>query len=108
MRNLFINNYRKVIRNQIVFDFTDDLYHLNVSQNSRLSNPEELITVQEISCQINNLSDDFKIPFSLFLDGYKYNEISEKTKLPIGTVKSRIFSARKELQNNLKDMRYYN
>jgi RNA polymerase sigma-70 factor (ECF subfamily) len=108
MRNLFINNYRKVIRSQIIIDHTNDLYHLNATQNSKLDSPEESISVQEISYFINKLSDEFKIPFLLFLDGYKYNEISEKTKLPLGTVKSRIFSARKELQNKLKDMKYYN
>ena len=37
--------------------------------------------------------------------GYKYNEIAEKMNLPLGTVKSRIFFARKKLQVRFADYR---
>ena len=30
MRNIFINNYRKVVRDQTFVDQTDNLYHLNL------------------------------------------------------------------------------
>ena len=41
----------------------------------------------------------------MFLSGYKYNEIADKLNVPLGTVKSRIFFARQELQKVLKDFR---
>ncbi len=34
--------------------------------------------------------------------GYKYNEIAEHTGLPLGTIKSRIFTARKKLQERFR------
>jgi RNA polymerase sigma-70 factor (ECF subfamily) len=105
MRNIFINNYRKVIRNQTIIDQTEDLYHLNLSQDSGFDSPDGAYTIKEINLAINNLSNELKTPFSMFLAGYKYNEIAEKLTLPLGTVKSRIFFARKELQKSLKDMR---
>jgi RNA polymerase sigma-70 factor (ECF subfamily) len=108
MRNIFINNYRKILRNQVIIDQTEDLYHLNLSQGSKFDSPEESMTIKEITFIINSLNDELKIPFSLFMAGYKYNEISAKLELPLGTIKSRIFFARKELQKSLKDMRYYN
>ena len=108
MRNIFINNYRKELRNQIVIDQTDDLSKMNISENSKWENPEETITIKEIEFIINSLSDDLKIPFSMYLDGYKYNEISDELSLPLGTVKSRIFFARRELQRNLNGIRYNN
>ncbi len=37
--------------------------------------------------------------------GYKYNEIAEHMHLPLGTVKSRIFFARKKLQERFSDYR---
>jgi len=106
MRNIFINNYRKELRNQIMIDQTGDLLQLHTSQNSIGENPEETMTIKEIKFVINSLSDDLKIPFSMYLDGYKYNEISTKLELPLGTVKSRIFFARRELQRNLTAIRY--
>ncbi len=105
MRNIFINNYRKVVRSQTIIDKTEDLYHLNLSQDSGFDTPEGAFTIKEINQAINSLNNDLKMPFSLFLAGYKYNEISEKLNLPLGTVKSRIFFARQELQGNLKGMR---
>ena len=105
MRNIFINNYRKVLRSQIVIDQTGDLYLLDVSGDASRENPEETMTVKEIKFIINSLNDDLKIPLSMYLDGYKYNEISEKLALPLGTVKSRIYFARQELRKSLAEDR---
>jgi RNA polymerase sigma-70 factor (ECF subfamily) len=106
MRNIFINNYRKVLRSHIVIDQTEDLHHLNISLNAKSENPEESMSIKEITFIINSLNDDLKIPFIMFLDGYKYNEISDKLALPLGTVKSRIFFARKMLQRDLMESHY--
>lgn len=105
MRNIFINNYRKIVRSQTVFDQTEDLYHLNLPQDSGFDSPEGSMTIKEINYAIDSLNNDMKAPFSMFLAGYKYNEIADKLALPLGTVKSRIFFARQELQKKLKDVR---
>jgi RNA polymerase sigma-70 factor (ECF subfamily) len=78
---------------------------LNLPQDSGFESPEGSYTIKEINRAINELNSDLRIPFSLFLAGYKYNEIAVKLVLPLGTVKSRIFFARQELQKNLRDMR---
>lgn len=105
MRNIFINNYRKVVKSQTIIDQTENLYHLNLSQDSGLDSPDGTMTLKEINKAIHNLDSDMKTPFTLYLAGYKYNEISNKLNLPLGTIKSRIFFARQELQKSLKDMR---
>lgn len=105
MRNIFINNYRKVVRSATVIDQTEDLYHLNLPQESGLDTPEGSVAVGEITAVINSFSDDYRIPFSMHVQGYKYNEIAEKMNLPLGTIKSRIFFARQRLQSILKDYR---
>lgn len=105
MRNIFINNYRQNARKATVIDQTEDLYHLNISQDSGLSTPEGSYAVKEISLALNSFSDDYRIPFNMFVAGYKYNEIAEKMNLPLGTVKSRIFFARKTSREQLKDYR---
>ena len=105
MRNIFINNYRQTVRQATVIDKTEDLYHLNISQDSGINTPEGSYAVKEISVVLNSFSDDYRIPFNMFVAGYKYNEIADKLDLPLGTVKSRIFFARKRLREELKDYR---
>ncbi len=39
----------------------------------------------------------------MYIAGYKYAEIAETMQLPLGTIKSRIYFARKRLQVLLKD-----
>lgn len=105
MRNIFINNYHKVVRIQTVVDSSADLYNLDIVNESGFDSPENSYNIQEITKAINSLNNDFRLPFSMYLSGYKYNEIAEKLNLPLGTVKSRIFFARQELQRILKDFR---
>lgn len=103
MRNIFINNYRKGVRSATIVDQTEDLYHLNLPQESGLDTPDGSIAAKEITAAIDSFSDEFRIPFSMHVAGYKYNEIAEHMGLPLGTVKSRIFFARQRLQEMLKD-----
>ena len=72
MRNIFINNYRQTVRKSTVIDQTEDLYHLNISQDSGLSTPEGSYAVKEISAALDSFSDDYRIPFNMYVAGYKY------------------------------------
>lgn len=106
MRNIFINHYRRIMRSATVIDQTEDLYHLNIAQDSGMDTPEGSLSVKEITAAIDAFSDDYRIPFNMHIAGYKYSEIAEKLNLPLGTIKSRIFFARKKLQEQLKDYRH--
>lgn len=105
MRNIFINNYHKVVRVQTVVDQNADLYNLEVINESGFDSPDRAYQLGEINQAIENLDSDLRLPFSLYLGGYKYHEIADQLEIPIGTVKSRIFFARKELQNKLQAYR---
>ena len=89
-----------------MIDQTEDLFHLNICQDSGLDTPDGSYAVKEISKALNSFPDEYRIPFNMFVAGYKYNEIAEKMNLPLGTVKSRIFFARKNLRKQLKDYSY--
>ncbi len=106
MKNTFINNYRKLVRNKIVVDRTEDLYHFNLNQKQGFDSPESSYDVREITKSIASFSDMYRIPFSMHLEGFKYEEIAQKNNLPVGTVKSRIFLTRKKLQQQLKEYQY--
>lgn len=103
MHNIFVNNYRRFMRIQTTIENPENLYNLNIPQSSGFNTPEGRYTYMEIMSVINNFADEYKIPFTLHFRGYKYDEIAKKLGLPLGTVKSRIFFARKRLQEILKD-----
>lgn len=105
MRNIFINNYRRAVRSNTVVDRTEDLYHLNLPQDSGYQTPEGAFGVNEISEAIADFPEKYRIPFSMHVAGYKYNEIAEHMHLPLGTIKSRIFFARQALQQRFCDYR---
>ena len=98
MRNIFINNYRKTVRHAKIVDTTEDLYHINTSQESALETPDGSMTVKEINAILATFDEEFRVPFNMHVAGYKYSEIAEELNLPVGTVKSRIFFARKRLR----------
>ena len=94
MRNIFINNYHNIVRTQTVVDQDIDLYNLDIMNDSGFDNPDGAYQIQEITSAIESLNEELKVPFSMFVSGYKYNEIAEALDVPLGTVKSRIFFAR--------------
>lgn len=103
MRNIFINDYHKAVRAQGVIDQGADVYNVDTIFDSGFDSPAGSLDIQEITGAIHRLSDEMKLPFSMHLSGYKYEEISAKLGIPLGTVKSRIFFARQTLQKELRD-----
>ncbi len=101
MRNTFINNYRRNQRSRISRDSRKDLMELTVKDDYTFNKPEETLEFKEIWRNLNNVKDELLTPFKMHLSGYKYHEIAAHLKIPIGTVKNRIFHARKEVQKNL-------
>lgn len=66
---------------------------------SRLTSDE---TVQLVRRALLELAEEFRQPLVLKeMDGFSYDEIASILEIPIGTVRSRIFRARKELTEKL-------
>lgn len=111
MRNIFINNYRKKVKSNTIFDATDNQFYINSSTSKVANDASSKIMMDELQLLVDNLDDALRIPFLMYFYGYKYQEISEQLDLPLGTVKSRIFFARKELKDsidkNYKDVYHY-
>lgn len=105
LKNTFINNYNKAARQKTAFDNTKDAYYLNSGQAESSISPESTYAANEITKAIDALEDAYRIPFERFTHGFKYQEIADELDLPIGTVKSRIFFARKKLMEQLSDFR---
>lgn len=102
MRNTFINNYRRQKKSNVITDTSDNQYFLNSTKRIEKNDSERSFLAEDISKAMSEVSNDFTEPFIMYFNGFSYQEISEQLDLPLGTVKSRIFFARKELQSKLK------
>lgn len=102
MKNIFINNYRKKAKANTIMDSTDNLYYLNSGRQSIANGAESNIMMEELIQMVSGLDDSIRIPFLMHYQGFKYQEIADHLDLPLGTVKSRIFFARKELKQLIK------
>ena len=99
MKNTFINDYRKKVKSKSSLSDPQNGYSMMLGNES--PSPESSYHSEEINRSISQLSDDYRIPFTMFLEGYKYKEIADELDLPLGTVKSRIFFTRKRLEKVL-------
>lgn len=105
MRNIFINNYRKALRDQTYVDQSDNQFYLNQNIDIEGDSTEGSYDLKEMRRIVNALPKEYRIPFSMYVSGFKYREIADKLGLPLGTVKSRIYFTRQKLQEELKDFR---
>lgn len=103
MRNIFINNYHRSSRFNASADYIKEMYLDDLRSDYTFAPADYIYERDEIMSIIDGLNDDLRIPLVMHMEGYKYSEISKEKELPIGTVKSRIFLARKKLKNSLKD-----
>lgn len=105
MRNTFITNYRKKQKNRTVSEPVEELAY-GLESTTILSNQAEVnLRLQELMKMFDEISDLYTVPFLLHYRGYEYQEIAEQLQLPIGTIKSRIFTARQKMKD-LIESRY--
>lgn len=103
MKNTFISNYHKIEKRNSLVDPIDDEYQLTAPSTITHNEGSTNIAMNEINKAINSLDKTFREPFMMHFSGFKYEEIAEKLRIPMGTVKNRIHVARKTLMVALKD-----
>jgi RNA polymerase sigma-70 factor (ECF subfamily) len=101
MKNTFVDSYRRSQRRNINSDQITENYFINVAEPVGSDNPDSAFHASEISQNIDNLNDKLRVPFKMYVDGYKYTEIADELNMKIGTVKNRIFMSRKQLMAQL-------
>ncbi|MFC2137956.1 RNA polymerase sigma factor [Bacteroidota bacterium] len=100
MRNTFINNYRYLVQHKTYNYQAKEGFYLDYLHVS-FSNPDSIYASKELEKTIEELDHNIRLPFKMHKEGFKYKEIAEKLDLKLGTVKSRIFIARKRLMSQL-------
>ncbi len=114
MTNAYINDYRKRSRRPVnsSLDDIEEFYlydHLIDSGVQPASErPEDVVlnrlTAEDVLQALDSLSDDFRhVVLLADVEGFTYREIAEILEIPVGTVMSRLYRARRRLQGALYD-----
>ncbi|MEG8946328.1 sigma-70 family RNA polymerase sigma factor [Rosettibacter firmus] len=110
MKNSFINDYRKHIKepNKVDYEDVQNFYETIKSDEVQSNHYEEdafsKTLDDEISEAINKLPEDFRTVIILSdIEGFSYEEIADFVDIPVGTVRSRLHRARKMLYSLLYD-----
>ncbi len=110
MTNTFINRYRKKARSpqqveleKVSFFIEDEgPGYESITNNVFEQDTYRELFDDEINGALDRLSDNFREIIVLAdVEGLTYKEIAEKAEIPLGTVMSRLFRARRMLQKNL-------
>jgi len=87
---------------------TNDEFTLCSIKDNKISPEDSVISIErrkKIISAIESLKPKMKEVIILCeMQGYTYEEASKKLHCPIGTIKSRIFNAKKELENKLEEL----
>ncbi|HZV43288.1 MAG TPA: RNA polymerase sigma factor [Saprospiraceae bacterium] len=102
MKNSFINNYRKNMKTRTIIDSTDTMFYINSGTSGIQNNAESNIMMEELTSMLEELDISLRIPFEMYYVGHKYQEIADTLNIPLGTIKSHIFYARKELRGKIE------
>lgn len=106
MKNTFINNYRRLTKTNSFITQEEDIFPSNLLVSAHLNAGENKFVMEDINKALSTLSDEYYTPFTMYFEGYKYNEIAEHLQIPIGTVKTRIHVARKVMKKSLSAYKF--
>ncbi len=98
MRNTYINRYRKMKNRRHVNEPVENFLFAVENKAATSNGGEAKMHMQELQAKLRMVNEIYSVPFLMFYRGYEYKEIADHLKIPIGTVKSRIFLARKKLK----------
>lgn len=102
LRNTFLNAHRRQMLKHAAMDVHGDLNSTHLSYSACENHVDDKFMVQDINKAMSLLPGDYSVPFLRYFEGYQYAEIAAELGLPIGTVKTRIHVARKQLKRHLK------
>ncbi len=100
LRNIFINDYRKKVKNTV--QLTEDYNEFLFSNKPASYSPESDLNFKELNFIVLSLDSAMRVPFQMFNNGYKYQEISDSLGINIGTVKSRIHFSKTRIMEKIE------
>lgn len=101
LKNIFINDFRRTKKRNTFLDPTDNSYFLDIPVQKTENVTELKFISKDLYNAVDKLPDELRVTFNLNAEGFKYSEIAEVLGIPLGTVKTRIFVARRMLRMSL-------
>lgn len=101
MKNTFINSYHKNARTSGIITQAETVTYSHLSYSAISNRAEGNFVMGDIKGALATMAELYSVPFLRYVEGYKYNEIADELNIPIGTVKTRIHEARRQLSNKL-------
>lgn len=101
MHNIYLNNVAHDSRSVPMISEEDVCFNKMFTSESA----DCVLELDELYCAIKSLPADYRIPFTMHLSGYTYDEVAHALSIPVTTVRNRIHAARVLLRNMLKDYR---
>jgi RNA polymerase sigma factor (sigma-70 family) len=101
LKNSFINQYRRMAKRKTFIDSTENTYFLDLPSHKTDNQADLTFIRKDLEQAIQTLSPDLRVLLMLNIEGFKYQEIANELNMPIGTVKTRIFVARRILRKKL-------
>lgn len=99
LRNLYINEYRKKTKEPQKVEFEKVENFISLPEVSGL---QEEIFCETIKSSMNKLPEELRVTLTLFyVEDLSYKEIAEIMDVPIGTVMSRLYTARQILKKQI-------
>jgi RNA polymerase sigma-70 factor (ECF subfamily) len=112
LTNTYINEYRRRMRAPSMVALEDVSFEteleVSLEQADPSTLPEEAVLSkvfdEEVETALKELPEEFRVVVILSdLQEFSYQEISRMLKIPIGTVRSRLFRGRRQLRDKLAD-----
>lgn len=99
LRNVFINEYRKRIREPQRLDFEEVKDFISLPE---INGAQEEIFSEDVKSSIDKLPEELRTSIILFYaEEFSYKEIAKIMDVPVGTVMSRLYTARQTLKKQL-------
>lgn len=106
MRNTFINGFRRDTSRSEVLSQVEEISFSQLMISASVNAADGGFIMRDIQTALSMLPQMYYIPFLRYVEGYRYAEIAKELKWPIGTVKTRIYEARKSLKGMLAEYKY--
>ncbi|MCD4697415.1 MAG: sigma-70 family RNA polymerase sigma factor, partial [Bacteroidales bacterium] len=105
MKRIFVNEAFKFYKKQTRLHLVDNITLLENSISDYIDDNDDILDkmeTEELTQIIQNLPERMRMVFNMYIiEGFSHKEIADKLEISVGTSKSHLHDARKQLQHNI-------